>query len=363
MVKLYSDYLKNIIKKNFGFNVVNDPNLGMLFELKPMEAYRYVVLTGSGYLNLDEPELRTFNKRDVFRVFNQAQQFDVQLGVFDDNDVEFKYDSRYFFEKYPFILKGKKFIVFLDFVEDNSSGEPAYYADLRRINQLILDKGENPNDYIISLVDEENRKDLESFFEYFVCDYFARRGFFTDSQIPFYYGVGTPDIAAYSLPELSNLLEEKYGISGCTTFELMNLKLLNDLKSLGQNTSDQNFVFEVKTTSTNGSQIKKYIDKDVFDKAYEMIPHKKKQSDYAGLFHFSDDGDLLIEESKELSTKNKALFNDWLSIYFKMYLLHNFTKEKFEIFKANNAIKTNNDLINTLRNISFKQLINLFDEE
>lgn len=362
-MKLYSDYLKNILKRNLGFRIINDPDLGMLFELKPIEAYRYVVLTGSGYLNLEEPELRTFSKRDVFRVFNQAQQFDIQLGVFDDNDVEFKYDSRYFFDKYPFILNGKKYILFLDFIEDNSSGEPSYYDSLRKINKIIVDKGENPNNYVVSLVDEDNRKDLESFFEYFVCDYFARRGFFTDSQIPFYYGVGTPDIAAFSLPELSNLLEEKYGISGCTTFELMNLKLLNDLKSLGQNDTNKNFVFEVKTTSTNGSQIKKYIDKDVFDKAYEMIPHKKRKSDYAGLFHFTDDGELLIEESKDLSTKNKSLFNDWLSTYFKMYLLHNFTKAQFEDFKKNNNINTNADLIRVLRSLSFRDLIDLFDEE
>lgn len=362
-MKLYSDYLKNILKRNSRFRVINDSDLGMLFELKPMEAYRYVVLTGSGYLNIDEPELRTFAKRDVFRVFNQAQKFDIQLGVFDDNDVEFKYDSQYFFEKYPFILKGNKYILFVDFVEDNSSGEPSYYDDLRRINQIINDKGDNPNDYIISLVDEDNRKELESFFEYFVCDYFARRGFFTDSQIPFYYGVGTPDIAAFSLPELSNLLEEKYGISGCTTFELMNLKMLNDLKTPEKSNSEQNLVFEVKTTSTNGSQIKKYINKDIFDKAYEMIPHKKRKSDYAGLFHFTDDGELLIEESRNLPTRNKKLFNDWLETYFKMYLLHNFTKEQFETFKTDNKINNNGDLINVLRRLSFKELINLFDKE
>lgn len=358
----YSEYLRKILGKNSRYKVINDPDLGMIFELKPIQAYRYVVLTGSGYLNIDEPELRTFAKKDVFRVFNQAQQYELQFGIFDDNDMEFAYDSSYFFNKYPFIMKGNKYILFIDYNENEECSEPPYFSELRKLNDLITKKGMNPNDFIVSLCDVDNTKDLESFFEYFVCDYFSKRGFITDSQIPFYYGVGTPDIAAYSVPELTSLLNEKFGISGCAAFELMNLRLLRDLESIGKNDGDEDYVFEVKTGSTNGSQIKKYINQDIFDKAYEMIPHKKHKSDYAGLFKFNPEGNLVIEEDAKLKTNNKKLFNKWLDIYLKMYLLHNFTKEGFAEFKKTNGINTNEDLIKILTKLSFKQLIDLFEE-
>ena len=214
--------------------------------------------------------------------------------------------------------------------------------------------GFKSTDFIITLVNLDKIKDMESFFEYLICEDYSEKGYMTDSQVPFFYATGTPDIAAYTMTELSALLHEKFGLYACSFFELMHLEYLSSNGK--QNNKMEDVVFEVKTGSTNGSQIVKYIDKHVFDRAYEVIAHKKQKSTYAGLISFDENGKKKVEHDIQLDAINKQEYKNWLNDYAKMYILAGLDDEKYNKFLSERSITRKDELIKVIKELSIREV-------
>ncbi|MDD4243029.1 MAG: hypothetical protein PHG08_01840 [Bacilli bacterium] len=354
-MKYNSELFYNVLINNYQYEEVNFSFCRAL-KISSMDAFRYVVFSNSGYLDLSQIENRLIIRKDYFRVFNQAEQESIQHGLFEGRNCIFKATPNLFFEKYPKILKGDKFIVFIEYNTKLKIGEPQYYPLLRNLHSRIEAEGLDPFDFIITLIPSTNNpKDLESFFEFCIVEKYRRNGFLTDSQIPFYYGVGTPDAAAYSNITINNEIFRYLNIVGATTIDLMCLRYqkLSSTPIL----VDDSYVFEVKTGSVDGSQIKKYKEMNIFNKAYEVIPHKNNVSDYSGLINYDDNGNEKIHESDLFDTSNRSRYYTWLSVYIKCLLVTNFTNHEFANFKKRKNINDTESLISILKKMTFKEII------
>ena len=360
-MKYNASFFQNVLINNFGYTLV-DLDFCKAIEVPAMDGFRYAVISNSGYLDLSQIEKRLIIRKDLFRVFNQAEQESIQHGIFDGNNPVFRYTPNKFFTQYPSIISGQKYIVFLEYDAKAKMGEPPYYCLLRELNSRIVESEMNPLDFIITLVPfNSSPKDLESFFEFYISELYRRKGYLTDSQVPFYYGVGTPDAAAYKYNVFSDFFKE-IGICGASTIDLMCLSYQH--RSAIELSSNQGaIVFEMKTGSVDGSQIKKYIAKEIFHKAYEVIPHKKGRSEYAGLVHFDDSGFSIVEDSDTMSTIRESDYLNWLITYAKCFIFANISDGMLEAFKDKFAITTTKQIIDKLKSMSIHEIFSMITEE
>lgn len=354
-MKYNANFFYDVLIKNYHYEEVNFPFCRAI-RMNPIDAFRYVVFSSSGYLDLSQIENRLIIKKDYFRIFNQAEQEAIQHGIFDGKTCDYKATPNLFFEKYPYILNSDKYVVFIEYDAKLKIKEPPYYPFLRELNNKILQENLNPNDFIVTLIPLNNSpKDLEAFFEFCMVEKYRRKGYLTDSQIPFYYGVGTPDAAAYSNELLRNDIFNYLGITGATTIDLMCLKY--QIKGTYNKCEDNSLVFEVKTSTIDGSQINKYKNMEVFNKAYEVIPHKTKVDSYSGLISYDDYGNEKVEESETFSTNSRDKYYSWLIKYVKCFLIANFSKEELEKFKSDFHINNTNELMSVLDSLTIREII------
>jgi hypothetical protein len=125
-MKYNSEFFYNVLINNYQYEEVNFSFCRAL-KISSMDAFRYVVFSNSGYLDLSQIENRLIIRKDYFRVFNQAEQESIQHGLFEGRNCIFKTTPNLFFEKYPKILKGDKFIVFIE-----------YNTKLKLVNRNII---------------------------------------------------------------------------------------------------------------------------------------------------------------------------------------------------------------------------------
>lgn len=361
-MKYDSSFFTIVLQNELGYESVSFPFCRAI-KMSPIDAFRYSVISNSGYLDLSQVENRLLIRKDFFRIFNQAEQESIQNGVFDRITPDFNYTPRLFFEKYPRIINHEKFIIFLEYNPKLRIGEPPYYPLLRSLSEKIIINGYDPLDFVVTLVPSNNNpKDLESFFEYVVNEKYRRNGYLTDSQLPFYYGVGTPDAAIYNFKRFRDNLFNEIGICGATIIDLMCLEYLPKEECIAPDVEDS-AVFEIKTGSLDGSQIEKYISMNIFKRAYEVIPHKNAKSDYAGLIHYSKSGSEIVEESGCNDTSRSKQYEEWLETYVKCYLIANLSNIEFIDYKNRNSIKTTRQLIDVLKVSSINEIIELILKE
>ncbi len=344
-MKYTGNNLRNILESTLKFKGYDLSNIGRIVEMEAIDAFTYSIFTNSGYLKLDEPEKRLLIKKDFFRVYNQAEQYELQFGLFKYDSLVLSQSPVKYFEMYPWLISSKKYVVFLEYSTTSKNNEPPYYKKLYELNKKITLQGMEPHDFVITLVNSDRAMELESFFEYLVSEKYKKEGFFTDNQLPFYYGIGTPDIAAFSISELSDLTYSYFGIKSCSFIELSYLKHLSTSSCKNNSNTDKDVVFEVKTSSIDGSQIKKYIDKNIFDEAYEVIPQKSEKSTYSGLINIKK-GVLNIDKlNLELNIENKNNYKIWLLNYVKVLILANLNDADLAEFLRENIIDTQSKLI------------------
>ena len=196
---------------------------------------------------------------------------------------------------------------------------------------------------ILKYKSKSNPRNFESFFEYVVSKKFNSLGFVTDSQIPFYYGIGTPDLTAYNISELTCNISS-FSIVELMTFRVFPREILNEQIKRSKALKDEAYVFEAKVNQSQArEQVKKYLKLKIFDEAYELIPIHKKVHGEIGLVSINNEGILNIQKTLEKPrvdlNKQKHYFK-WLIDYIKCYLLSNLEAEELE--KVLNS--TNNDM-------------------
>jgi hypothetical protein len=219
LIRINRNLVFNILSNGLGYPTEENPVVGSVIRLTAREAFTYAVLTSHGYLDANEPDYLHRLTRDSFRVFNQAEQYDLQEGVFSLSDLRFATTVNNEVMKKPYIASRDKFIIPFEYSNYNT-----FQQDLKTIYQELERKGYSPNDFIVSPTRTSNSgtAEFESFFEFVVSTYFNRGGYLTDTQIPFYYGVGTPDVAAYRIPRILKSLKDNNFIGpGGSPVEIM----------------------------------------------------------------------------------------------------------------------------------------------
>lgn len=354
---------RNVIKilnKNFGFQIQDNPVAGEVIKVSGLDAYLYSSITGHPYLCNSSGG---FSPNGLMQVFNQANSYNAVSGMF-DRAGHFKYTPLLLSRDYPFISGSEKYIVPLEYDKHSEyeSKRKALYEKLRKGN---LD----PSDFIICTIKKSTSGyGMEPFCEYVTSEYFRRKGYLTETQIPFYYNGGTPDFAAYDYPEVMSVLRKNGLIfSGATLVELATFRLFGSNKSkIAKSNEAEAIVGEAKTSSMEAiKQIQKYLGKRIFNKAYEIIPHKDKSEVICGLITFSDAGEIVIFEGKEkplVDNKVQSAYFEWLGNYIKYFLLANLDNAEFNDFykrKTGKEFPTGIDnLVAFVNTLEYSEIIN-----
>jgi hypothetical protein len=360
IIKIDEKMVLGVLSNNFGFSVTQLPIVGPVIRMHPREAFVYSVITSHGYLDNTEPDQLYRLTRDAFRVFNQACQFEFQEGIFSLSDMRLASTLNNEVLKKPYIAKGDKFVLPI-----RNTGYKDFQLLLKNISKRLQETGFNPNDLIICPVrlGGSATVEMESFFEYAVSRFFCRKGFLTDTQIPFFYGVGTPDIAAYCIPKfLGTLREHGFLGTGGSLIDLMTLSVFGPQATCDTEFSNvETIVCEVKTCQIAAPQIEKYIDTKIFSKAYEVIPCEKEPETYAGLITVDAKGHLVVIESKEplvFSKEKQKAYLDWIEQYAKFYLLANLSTEELENLLTESSFALSfYDLLRFMKHISVQKLV------
>ena len=354
--KLFLEVLSN----NFGFSIAQLPVVGPTIKMHPREAFVYSVITSHGYLDSKEPDQLYRLTRDAFRVFNQACQFEFQEGIFSLSDMRLASTLNNEVLKKPYIAEGYKFLLPI-----RNNGYKEFQIMLKNISKGLQEKGFNPNDIIICPIrlGGSATVEMESFFEYVVSRYFGRKGFLTDTQIPFFYGVGTPDIAAYCMPKFLQILREHGFVNpGGSLIDLMTMSVFGPRKPEETECSKvETIVCEVKTSQIAAPQMLKYINTKIFSKAYEVIPCEKEPESYAGLITLDAKGNLIVFENQELlnfSEEEQKKYLNWIEQYAKFYLLANLSTEELENMLTDKSFALSfYDLLRFVRQKSVEDLV------
>ncbi|MCK4456703.1 MAG: hypothetical protein KAW39_03085 [Thermoplasmata archaeon] len=369
--RLYSvdrNLILRILQRGLGYPLVRvqvgDESISSI-RMSPRSAFVYAALTGHGYLDVTEPELRYFVTKNMFRVFNQAGEHNLQNGIFVTDSMHLFCTPNLMAKEKPYISEGDKYVMPVVF-DDHQE----LLVRLSATSNAFSDSGLNPHDVIVCpiRVGTKSTTELESFFEFVVADAYSREGYIVDTQIPFYYGVGTPDVAAYAIPDLAEVLREHgyIGVGG-TTIDLMLRRLFGSLGEKDPHPAGRrdSIVFEVKTGQTEAPQILKYIRRGVFAHAYEVIPCEKDPEEYAGLVTVSKNGELMRKEglgSTEFSVEKRDSYFDWLADYFKVFIISNLSNLEFRGLLGDSGLSpTKDDFVTWLRKTAIAEVVELVD--
>jgi len=358
-MRLNRENVITILEKNFGFTRIQDPELGNFIEMSPFDAYSYSAITGHGYLdNIRQP----YTPNGLMQVFNQANAYNMVTGMF-DRDGNLFHTPLYQVSERGYLVRGNKFILP---VEYNTNAE--LLKKLEIIQRTIIRTNRNPQNFIICRIKRSTSGySMEPFMEYVASKYFQRLGYFTETQIPFYYGGGTPDFAAYSLPDLRELMKSRFNFNGSSFIGLASIRAFQ-LHKNGDGGVDftEAIVGEVKTASFNAiGQIKKYLSRGIFNKAYEIIPHKKSPEVIAGLLTFDDSGNIEVYEAKtpaKIIPERQTSYLEWLHNYIKYFLIANFTNEELDEFYSERTGKRTRNISELISFVNSLEIEDILDK-
>jgi len=356
-MRLSKENVVTILQKNFGFVKTNDSKLGDLIQMSPFDAYIYSTITGHGYLdNTRQP----YTPNGLMQVFNQANAYNMVTGMF-DRDGNLFHTPLYQVNEKPYLTGRDKFILPIEY-DTNAELQ----KELEEIEKYIIEANRKPEDFIICRIKKSTSGySMEPFVEYVASKYFQRNGYFTETQIPFYYSGGTPDFAAYSLPDLRKVIKERFNFSGSSFVGLASIRAFGLHKNgNGENDDTEAIVGEVKTASLEAlDQIKKYLSRGIFNKAYEIIPNKKSPEVIAGLFTFDDKGNVQVYEAKtpaQVIPEKQTEYLEWLHHYIKYFLIANFTNEELDEFygqRIGKRTRTIPDLISFVNGLNAEDIL------
>lgn len=350
-----------VLNRNFGFPIVENPVVGKVVELKAVEAYFYSAVTGHNYLNAPQG----FSPNGLMYVFNQANSFNLITGLF-DRDGSFRNTPLIHSQSFPFIKNSPKYLLPLEY----KKGYRSFIEKCSDISKRLSNANYNPADFLICRIDLSTRGyHMEPFCEYIASKYFNQHGYLTETQIPFYYSGGTPDFAAYDIPNVNSLLR-KYNLilNGSSFINLALIRVFNQNVSTEEKTEEskeaESIVGEAKTSTLRATeQIKKYLSFGVFNKAYEIIPNKVTPEVISGLISFDEQGYIRIQEAKQpavVKPEAQQKYLSWLSNYIKYFLIANLTNQEFDEFYGeitSQTSRTLSQLIEFVNSLQYEQII------
>lgn len=361
-MQLTKENVIKILSQNFGFPVVRNPVVGEVVQLDAQSAYFYSAVTGHAYLN--NPILG-FSPNGLIYIFNQANAYNLITGMF-DRDGSFRNTPLLHTQLYPFIQTSPKYILPVEY----QSSYRALQDKLTTISEQLTREGFNPTDFLICRIDLKTKGyHMEAFCEYVVSEYFNRQGYLTETQIPFFYSGGTPDLAAYEIPTVINVLR-KYGVifNGSSFIKIASIRAFEMQKSQHDESQQASkveaLVGEAKTSTLDAStQMKKYLSFGVFNKAYEIIPHKTTPEVISGLISFDEEGYIQVQEAKQpvmVNQKKQQEYLAWLKNYIKYFLVVNLSNDEFDDFYGQvtgRGSRTLSQLIEFVNQLEYEQIL------
>jgi hypothetical protein len=357
-MRLNKENITQILSKNFNFDKIDDPYLGTIVKVSAFDAFIYSSVTGHGYLdNTSQP----YTPNGLMQIFNQANAYNFVTGMF-DRDGNLFHSPLYEVKNHPYLSDGDKFIVPIEY-ETNANLQEKLFETKKH----IVRSGREPKDFIICRIKTTTAGfSMEPFMEYVTSKYFNKRGYFTETQIPFYYSGGTPDFAAYVLPNIGNIVKKHFGFMGSSFIGLASIRAFGLHENNGERQIEtEAIVGEVKTASLQAlDQIRKYLDKGIFNRAYEIIPNKKTPETIAGLITLDDEGEIKIYEAKtaaKVIPEKQSEYLAWLQNYIKYFLIANLTNEELDEFYSQKSGKRTKTVHELLAFINALHIENILD--
>ncbi len=338
-----------IMKTNFGLELV-ETSLGQGVKMDPYNAFIYSLITGSGYL--DNP-LFPFTPKGLTKLFYNAFDYKFVTGLFDNLNLKNTPYNLSLAKEYLF--HGAKIIIPVEF---NSE------AELQTKLIKFCKDNKNCTNYIIQRIESSKKGNgMEPFMEYLTCEYFRKKNYLVENQIPLSHKQGSPDFGGYMLKEI---LSKENGLSNIYLIELAMLRIRKSLTKKPAKI-DQNLLIvgEAKTSTTSmASQLNKYLNTKLFDKGFEIHPNKKYPSENTfGLFTLNENLAFNVIEGpliKHIDLEKRRDYESWLVNYSKYYLLANLTADEFNEFyesKNQNKISSKEDIIRFVNSLSVSEII------
>ncbi len=347
-----------ILNKNFDYPIIKTV-LGDAIEMNCYDAFLFSNVTGAGYL---DSTCFPFSPKGCMKILFGAYSHKFVTGIFDN--LSLKYTPYYLSLSKPYLFVGTKKIIPVNFIKEKD-----YFNYLQTAENIIIANKEKPTDYLFLRVEMQKKGNgMEPFMEYITCEWFKRKGYVVENQVPLAHTVGSPDFCGYTGISIPSFLGKNLG--GCHIIELAMLRLFNN--SVLPNTLDNSFIVGEAKTSTMQmlSQLMKYWDTGLYDEGYEIHPSKKQSTENKfGMIHIDDDYSIVVNmpetfpESKK--TFDKKAYCNWLNIYMKLYLLANLTNDELNAFVykvSSHPFTSYEQLISVIEKTSIEEIMNQFKE-
>jgi len=354
-----------IFQNNFDFQIVNTL-VGKAIKMDPFDAFIYSSVTGAGYL--DNP-LYPYTPKGLLKIFYNAYNYNFVTGIYENNSL--KNSPLNLSRLKPYLFHEDKYILPIEFYKE---------SELQEVQKdIIINLKENKINYKNFIVQriEKNKKGngMEPFMEYLSAEYFKKQGYIVENQIPLAHNIGSPDLGAYKIYDLLNLLRKKDYVnsSGFHIIELALIRLKGGIYnncSMDKNNQNKTLVAEAKTsTKIMEKQLTKYMNSNCFDEGYEIHPQKEDSTkNIFGLITLNNSYELLIKEPEincwnKKQKKKKQKYLEWLSNYMKYFLISNLTNNELEDYyfhSTGDYIQSSNDLTKFINNQSYNDILNNF---
>ncbi len=391
-IELDIDSMIEILHKNFGFKKVEDPFGCPAIQMSSRDAFRYSLIQGSPFL-VDEygvtlkEQLKVFYHRSSLNenyylycpgLFGVKRDRETLLLDKGNASVYMKKNFRSMFSR-----SIKKIIIFYEY---DPKGNESRAEIERKVYEQILKENKEPKNYLLTIVRTDN-KQKESFLEYVACEFFNRKGYLTETQVPFQNNRGIPDFAAYKIKDEHMKILSKYKLidGGCCLPEISAAKSFISNKkyeSPEPNTEYEMNIGEAKIgiPYTAKGQLKKYANTKISKHLFSITPNptkkttskrkpaKNKSCKY-GEFYFDDEFNInynpITIATTDLDKQKIKNDEEFLLNYIKLYALGNLPLEKI---KSSCQIKENQkseseQLIAYVKQWDFEKLIKFVGEE
>lgn len=351
-MELNRENIFEIFLKNFQFKII-DTIVGKAIVMPPIEAFLFCNVTGAGYL--DDPHY-PFTPKGTTKILREAFQYNFVTGIFDRHNLY--YSPCELKDLKSYLFNGDKYVLLCE-----CNNEKDFNSEIEKIYRILTENELTPTDFIVFRIEGWKKgKGMECFLEYLACEFFKKRGYIVENQIPLMHSIGTPDFGGY----------KNSGNKGFHLIELALLKITGNYLITDNLNIENIIVGEAKTATTiMASQLEKYLKTGLFCKGYEIHPSKPYPTkDYFGMFNIDENFIVTLKEPKKVYKSSETRFNhakyiNWFTNYLKLYILSNFKNEKLVDFinKIEPKGKYNQEkIIKVANNLSIKEIISAIKE-
>lgn len=351
-MELNRENIFKIFLENFQFEIINTI-VGKAIVMSPIDAFLFCNVTGAGYL--DDP-CYPFSPKGTTKILREAFQYNFVTGIFDKHNLY--YSPSELKNSKPYLFNDDKYVLLCE-----CNNEKDFTSKIEKIYRTLIENKLTPTDFIIFRIEGWKKgKGMECFLEYLVCEFFKKRGYIVENQIPLMHSIGTPDFGGY----------KNSGNKGFHIIELALLRITGNYLITDNLNIENIIVGEAKTsTRTMASQLEKYLKTGLFYKGYEIHPDKSSATkNYYGMFNIDKNFKMTLKEPEQIYKSinmgvNYLEYINWLTNYLKLYILSNFNNTELIDFinKIEPKCKYNQEkIIKVTNDLSIKEIISAIKE-